>query len=167
MKRFRLVVFVFYIASVTCLFAQEVGNASFYSNKFHGRKTSSGSVYNKDSMTCAHKTYPFGTLLSVRNPENNKEVVVKVTDRGPFSKRLMIDLSYSAAQKLDIIRHGVMEVEVSIYNGQIRIPFRPGIELIPIWNKELAVHGMPEEDKKEEKTPKSPLFLNYFNSTDP
>lgn len=162
MKIFRLVVFVFCIVSVACLSAQEVGNASYYSNRFHGRKTSSGLVYHKDSMTCAHKTYPFGTILLVRNPENNKEVTVKVTDRGPFNKRLMIDLSYCAAKELDIIQHGVTEVEVSVYN-QLNVPFRPDVILTPIWNKELAVHGVPKEDIKEDKETKEPAFLHYFD----
>lgn len=166
MRIFRLVVFVFCIVSVTCLFSQEVGNASFYSNRFHGRKTSSGVVYHKDSMTCAHKTYPFGTLLLVRNPENNKEVIVKVTDRGPFNKRLMIDLSYCAAKELDIIQHGIMEVEVSIYN-QRGVPFRENIELKPIWNKELAVHKLPQEEANEDKGAKEPKFLHYFELKEP
>lgn len=67
--------------------------ASYYANKFHGRKTASGALYHKDSLTCAHKTLPFGTILKVRNPRNDKEVYVKVTDRGPFIKGRTIDLS--------------------------------------------------------------------------
>ncbi|MEZ5006061.1 MAG: septal ring lytic transglycosylase RlpA family protein [Bacteroides graminisolvens] len=71
-------------------------HATYYHKRFHGSRTSDGGVYHKDSMTCAHRTYPLGTLLHVKNPETKKEVVVKVTDRGPYSKRLMIDLSYSS-----------------------------------------------------------------------
>ena len=61
--------------------AQQHGKASYYSNRLHGRRTSDGSRYHKDSLTCAHRTLPFGTLLKVTNKNNGKEVVVKVTDR--------------------------------------------------------------------------------------
>lgn len=79
----------------------------------HGRKTSDGGKYNKDSLTCAHRTYPLGTILKVRNPKNNKEVIVKVTDRGPHRRNLIIDLSYAAAKEIDIIRDGIAPVEIS------------------------------------------------------
>jgi rare lipoprotein A len=79
----------------------------------HGRHTSDGGKYHTDSLTCAHRTYPFGTLLKVRNPKNDKQVIVKVTDRGPHRKRLLIDLSYSAAKELDIVRAGVAQVEIT------------------------------------------------------
>lgn len=92
--------------------SQEIGKASFYGHKFQGRKTSSGIPYHRDSLTCAHKTLPFGTLLKITNPQNNKSVIVKVTDRGPFSKRRLLDLSYAAAKELDIIRQGIATVEV-------------------------------------------------------
>ena len=77
--------------------------ASYYSHNLKGRKTSDGSRYHPDSLTCAHKTYPFGTLLYVRNPANDYEVIVKVTDRGPHTRNRLIDLSYAAADRLDII----------------------------------------------------------------
>lgn len=85
--------------------------ASYYANKFHGKKTASGEIYHKDSLTCAHKTLPFGTILKVRNPRNDKEVYVKVTDRGPFIKGRTIDLSLAAAKKLDLVQRGVATVE--------------------------------------------------------
>lgn len=120
----RLVVFVFCIvACVTYSLGQSVGNASYYANRFHGRLTASGKTYNKDSMTCAHLTYPFGTLLKVKNIRNGKEVIVEVTDRGPYTKKFMIDLSYAAAKKLDIIRYGYSPVEVSVYTPTI-VPYK-------------------------------------------
>ncbi len=98
---------------ISCgLFAQDYGNATYYSSKLAGRKTTDGSRYNPDSMTCAHKTYPLGTYLLVINPANNQRVIVKVTDRGPFNRHLMIDLSYAAAKKLDIVRKGIAPVLV-------------------------------------------------------
>lgn len=93
-------------------FAQQKGKASFYAKKFHGRRTASGDIYHKDSLTCAHKTYPFGTMLEVTNPKNGKKVVVEVTDRGPHIKSRIIDLSLAAAKQLNIVGHGVAMVEL-------------------------------------------------------
>ena len=93
------------------LFAQTKGRASYYSDKLHDNFMSNWERYNKDSMTCAHLKYPLGTLLKVRNLSNGREVIVKVTDRGPHTRRFVIDLSKAAAKKLDIIRSGHSLVE--------------------------------------------------------
>lgn len=103
------------------------GNASYYSDKLHGRKMSNGDPYHRDSMTCAHLKYPLGTMLKVRNPINNKEVIVKVTDRGPHTKRFILDLSRAAAKELDIIRSGFSQVEITPYHKN-EIPYRPEVE---------------------------------------
>lgn len=109
------------------------GKASYYHDMFHGRRTASGAPYHKDSMTCAHLKYPFGTMLRVRNIRNGKEVIVKVTDRGPYSHHIL-DLSRAAAHQLDIIRHGFAEIEISVcLDG--RVPFKPlpdTLRLLPI-----------------------------------
>lgn len=99
------------------------GNASYYSNKLHGRRMSNGQRYHKDSMTCAHLKFPLGTMLKVRNPLNDREVIVRVTDRGPYTKRFVIDLSRAAAEKLDIIQAGFSMVEITLYHPSI-VPFR-------------------------------------------
>ena len=114
------------VCGVTTVPAQKqlTGKATYYSDKLHGRKMSNGERYHRDSMTCAHKKYPFGTLLKVRNPLNGKEVVVRVTDRGPFSKRYVIDLSKAAARELGFIRKGFCQVEITRIHPN-RIPFRP------------------------------------------
>jgi rare lipoprotein A len=104
---------LFFLFSAGFTYAQEHGNATYYNKKMHGRKTSDGSKYHKDSLTCAHRTYPLGTLLKVRNPKNNKEVIVKVTDRGPHRRNLIIDLSYAAAKEIDIVRFGIAPVDIS------------------------------------------------------
>lgn len=88
--------------------------ASYYYGKFHGRKTASGERYNQYALTCAHKTLPFNTILKVTNPRNNKTVVVRVTDRGPFTRGRDIDLSYAAAKELGMLVAGVIPVEVVI-----------------------------------------------------
>lgn len=104
-----------FIMAGSSTFAQEplTGKASYYANKFHGRRTSDGSIYHRDSMTCAHRTLPFGTILKVRNVKNGKEVIVKVNDRGPFCKGRIVDLSYAAARELGIIASGVASVEAT------------------------------------------------------
>ena len=90
----------------------ETGMASFYSDKFEGKKTASGEIYKSSKMTAAHPTLPFGTRVKVTNLSNNKSVIVTVNDRGPFVKNRIIDLSKAAAVKLDIIDQGVTKVKV-------------------------------------------------------
>ena len=111
-KLFFFIIILFTITLNGYTFAQQTGNATYYADKFQGRKTSSGVPYHRDSMTCAHRTYPFGTILEVLNPENGKKVLVEVTDRGPFSRNKIIDLSYAAAKQLDILHKGVNTVEL-------------------------------------------------------
>ena len=90
----------------------ERGIASWYGKKFHGRRTSSGEVYDMYAMTAAHRTLPLPGYVRVRNLENGRTVVVRVNDRGPFLHNRLIDLSYAAAAKLGIIGRGTGIVEV-------------------------------------------------------
>lgn len=105
------------ILSITALLAQESGYASYYHPKLHGRPTASGMIYHRDSMTCAHRTYPFGTLLLIENEQNNKKVIVKVTDRGPFKRKFTIDLSYQAAKQIGILKQGYAQVKITPYKN--------------------------------------------------
>ncbi|CAN5280365.1 septal ring lytic transglycosylase RlpA family protein [soil metagenome] len=89
----------------------ERGLASWYGKKFHGRPTSSGEVYNMYAMTAAHPTMPIPSYARVRNPKNGREVILRINDRGPFHPGRIIDLSYTAALKLDVL-HGVAPIEV-------------------------------------------------------
>ena len=99
---------------------REFGLASWYGRKFHGRRTSSGEPYDMYAMTAAHPTLPIPSYARVRNPANGREVVVRVNDRGPFHPGRIIDLSYTAALRLDLLR-GVAPVEVErITAEQIR-----------------------------------------------
>ncbi len=88
--------------------------ATYYSRFFHGNKTASGERFDRMDMTCAHKTLPFNTLLKVTNPKNNKSVIVRVNDRGPFKKGRQLDLSYAAAKEIEMIKAGVMKLQVEI-----------------------------------------------------
>lgn len=89
----------------------KTGNVSYYANKFHGRRTSSGAIYHKDSLTAAHKTLKFGTLLRVTNLANDSVVIVKVTDRMGKSPHIL-DLSLAGAKQLNFVRNGVAKVKI-------------------------------------------------------
>src|SRR5688572_22965743 len=90
----------------------EEGKASYYSNKLEGRKMANGEKYNPKKLTAAHKTLPFGTRIKVTNLDTKESVKVTVTDRGPFSPGRVVDLSYSAADKLNILKAGVAPVRL-------------------------------------------------------
>lgn len=92
---------------------KERGVASWYGKKFHGKLTSSREPYDMYAMTAAHKTLPLPTYVRVRNLRNNKSAVVRVNDRGPFVANRIIDLSYAAALRLDIVKDGTGLVEVT------------------------------------------------------
>ncbi|MDO4211786.1 MAG: septal ring lytic transglycosylase RlpA family protein, partial [Bacteroidales bacterium] len=93
--------------------SQPTGIASYYGRAWNGRKTACGEVFNTDSFTCAHRTLPFGTMLKVTNKKNGKSVVVRVTDRGPYAKGRIIDLTLAAAKKIDMVNAGVTPVEIA------------------------------------------------------
>jgi len=92
---------------------RERGVASWYGKKFHGRLTSNREPYDMYAMTAAHKTLPLPTYVKVRNLSNSRTVIVRVNDRGPFVDNRVIDLSYAAALKLDMVRSGTSLVEVT------------------------------------------------------
>ena len=90
------------------------GVASWYGKDFHGKKTSNGEIYNMNDMTSAHKTLPMNTMLKVTNVKNNKSVVVRVNDRGPFVGTRIIDLSYLAATRLELVANGTGPVTLEV-----------------------------------------------------
>jgi rare lipoprotein A len=92
----------------------EVGWASWYGEKFHGRRTASGEVYDMYQLTAAHKTLPLGTSVMVTHVNNGKSVEVTINDRGPFVKGRIIDLSYAAAQALEMVEEGVARVRLEV-----------------------------------------------------
>jgi rare lipoprotein A len=96
--------------SLTVLGQIQVGKASYYSKRATGRMTASGDRLHHDSLTCAHRSYPFGTLLQVTNPSNGIMIVVRVNDRGPFVRGCIVDLSWAAAKVLGILSTGVANV---------------------------------------------------------
>jgi rare lipoprotein A (peptidoglycan hydrolase) len=98
-------------------FRQE-GNASWYGNEFEGRRTASGETFNSSLLTAAHPTLPFGTFLLVTNRNNNRQVTVKVNDRGPFVATRIIDVSRAAAEQLDMIYAGIAPVLIETLHVQ-------------------------------------------------
>jgi rare lipoprotein A len=92
----------------------QTGAASYYSDKFHGRKTASGETFDNGELTMAHRTLPLGTLVKVTNLANNTSVVVRVNDRGPYSGGRVADLSKAAAEKIKMLQRGIVDVALHI-----------------------------------------------------
>lgn len=110
-----LLVVILLAASVSVFADPDLeGLASWYGGKFHGRITSSGEVFDTNTMTAAHKTLPFGTIVKVTNEDNGKTAIVKINDRGPFVEGRIIDLSRAAAMQLDMVGTGVARVSLQI-----------------------------------------------------
>ncbi len=92
----------------------QVGYASYYGREFIGRKTASGELYDPSKLTAAHPTLPFNTYIKVTNLENNKSVILRINDRGPFKKNRIIDVSEKAADLLDFKKKGIVLVKVEV-----------------------------------------------------
>lgn len=122
-----MVKLLLHIIVISCCFyiaqAQEIciatGAASYYANKFEGRRTANGERFRQSEMTCAHRTLPFGTKLRVTNLQNNKTIIVRVNDRGPYVKGRIIDLSFKAAKALDFVKNGHAKVKIELNNQVI------------------------------------------------
>lgn len=135
------------------MLAQQRGKATYYSKRATGARTSDGSRLHHDSLTCAHRTYPFGTMLKVTNIKNGKSVIVKVTDRGPFRRGLAIDLSYRAAHEIGILSQGVAMVEIEKVENKRLYPFKlDKVHFTPI------EFGVAEPDSAESFVPSNHLW---------
>lgn len=102
------------VSTSNALNREEIGEASFYGEEFNGKITSSGEKYNMNELTAAHPSFPFNTILRVTNLANNKTVVVRVNDRMPNFKGRIIDLSFYAAKKIDMINAGIQKVKIEV-----------------------------------------------------
>jgi rare lipoprotein A len=142
----------------------ETGLASWYGRKFHGRPTASGEIYDMYASTAAHRTMPIPSYALVRNPRNGREVVVRINDRGPFHSDRVIDLSYAAALKLDVLR-GVAPVEVRrLTHDDIRTGRWRGESA---WAQaEARPSPRPAEAATELPAPQAPLVNVAATSTD-
>ena len=92
----------------------QYGTASYYANKFQGRKTAMGELYDKDKMTCAHNSLPLGTWIKVTNLRNNRTVIVRITDRLHYKNKRLVDLSRAAAAKLGYLKRGLTRVKIEV-----------------------------------------------------
>lgn len=107
---------VLYSQSPDTLQFSDDGKASYYAKKFHGRKTANGELFNNYDYTAAHRTLPFNTYLNVINESNKYNVIVRVNDRGPFSKNRIIDLSEAAARRIGGYNKGIIKVRIEVLN---------------------------------------------------
>jgi rare lipoprotein A len=132
-------IIAFLLLSQTLLFAQTVGLASWYGEKFQGRTTSSGEIFNMYDYTAAHKTLPFGTIVTVTNLKNGKSINVKVNDRGPYKSNRIMDLSFQAAQAIGLVNMGTTTVSIVRKNSNvINTPVTTGTG--------LTIHTASKED---------------------
>lgn len=99
---------------------------SYYGNKFEGKKTATGQRYDSEALTAAHRSLPFGTVVRITNLANGRDAIVRVNDRGPMSKRLMLDISRAAARELNMIRAGVVKVHMETVGDPHGKPVLPG-----------------------------------------
>ncbi len=116
----------------------QTGDASWYGTKFHGHRTSSGEPYNMYAMTAAHKTLPIPSYVEVRNLENQRKIIVRVNDRGPFVSGRIIDLSYVAAKKLGITTKGVARVKIRVIDPTTAQAKTPQVNTTPVTISRLA-----------------------------
>lgn len=121
---------------------------------------SNGERYDRNAFTCAHRTLPFGTRLKITNPRNGKSVIVRITDRGPFVRGRVVDLSYAAARELGTLASGVAYVKVELVRKETEIPF-PSESNVTLEMPEIeygtagvCYEFIPEWEKVEEDKPK-------------
>jgi rare lipoprotein A len=101
------------------------GKASFYASKFNGRKTSSGERVDSQIYAAAHRTLPFNTMVEITNLANNRSIIVRINDRGPFSKDRIVDMTHAAAKALGFIQRGVANVKIRVVGAQGVVALAP------------------------------------------
>lgn len=114
MKLSLLIILLSIAYTQTYIYAQNIGKATYYSPKLEGKKTASGEVYDAKKYTAAHKTLPFGTYVEVKNTNNDLLIKVKINDRLHTKSKSLIDLSYAAANELNMIKNGYTNVVLNI-----------------------------------------------------
>lgn len=114
------------ILPLTAIEAQnQTGKASYYSKTLSNKRTASGERLTANDFTCAHRTLPFGTKVSVTNLDNGREVIVRVNDRGPFVRGRVVDVSYAAAKELGMLKNGTCNVKVAVVDEEKIEPLDP------------------------------------------
>lgn len=149
MKNLWFLLFLLHI-SLAAMAQTQTGKASFYADKFEGRPTASGEKYKHSKLTAAHKSLPFGTVIRVTNLKNNLSVEVTVNDRGPYVEGRIVDLSKSAATKLDFINVGLADVTLEVVDagtGKVSDPVR-AIDHIVVDEKEFYEFQVDRQNPK-------------------
>ncbi len=151
----RLFLLLFVLIKYIPVYSQQVplgaeifGMASYYGSKFYGNKTASGEVLDKDELTCAHPTLPFGTMLEVTNLSNNKWCVVRVNDRGPYAHGRLIDVTHKSAKHLGMFGSGVIKVKVTIVGDH---------NIVYIGRPESVIENSMELIKEDEEETQIPM----------
>ncbi|MCB1179003.1 MAG: septal ring lytic transglycosylase RlpA family protein [Leptospiraceae bacterium] len=156
-----LLIFIPFLVAVSSISGNpkiETGKASYYADKYHGKKTASGEPYNKTKYTAAHRTLPFNTIVKVTSVSNSKIIYVRINDRGPHSEKRIIDLSRKAAEGIDLIKAGETVVSVEVI-GQGKDNENPDQESYA--NKEKS--NTKANSKKPSSNPsnnKNPIYEN-------
>lgn len=153
----------YYVRKSSTGFVQR-GIASWYGKKFHGRKTSNGETYNMYAMTAAHKTLPIPCYVQVTNLDNGKRVIVRINDRGPFHDNRIIDLSYTAAKKLDIVGHGTGRVEIRAIEPGQPGPAKSQTQLASSNTPPSATHQSPAPPAKPSLYLQLGSFISMHNA---
>lgn len=139
---------------------EKTGLASWYGRPYHGRRTSSGEIYDMNGMTAAHRTLPYGTMVRVENLDNGKQVQVRINDRGPFAKGRIIDLSYAAAEAIDMVQSGTARVRLQV----IHDTSGPGPLTIQAGSFRTYDNAVRLREKLEKLF--SPVFITEFKHPD-
>jgi len=140
-----LIIIIFAFALHPSLHAQvslgktETGSASFYSSRFHGKQTSFGEVHQSTELSAAHRSYPQNTMLEVTNLDNQEKVIVRVNDRGPYSRHRLIDISKEAANILKMVAKGVAHVSVRVVGMEGMVLLDKDEEIDPASGKIVAM----------------------------
>lgn len=144
---------------------EAIGEASWYGQKFHGHQTSNGEVYDMFAMTAAHKTLPLPSYVKVTNLANNKTVIVRVNDRGPFHGNRIIDLSFAAAKKIGTYDHGVSKVKLEVIHVSEDNLYTVGKGPTLTFSQYIGIDDIvsPKEDQLVEK---EQWFIQVFASSD-
>ncbi len=152
------------------LLDEEYGKVGYYTDSLQGRKTASGEKYDKNALTCAHKSLPFGTKVRVTRLDNKKSVIVRVNDRGPFTAGYVIDVSRRAARILDLVADGVARVKVEALEDEETAPVqystasRPNISLVK--SKTPAKTNPKGVSPAQYNSDKEPAAVNAKVTTD-
>ena len=139
-----------FFMSPCCAQKHQHGKASYYSKRATGARSASGQKIHHDSLTCAHRYYPFGTMLKVTNLRNDKSVIVKVIDRGPYGRGRIIDLSWAAAKEIGMIAQGVGTVKVERLDNPV--PYKPEDSKLPKIDFEMAEFEPKNYFEKKEES---------------